>query len=282
MPDLASLHPIVVHFAIALTFGGAVLRWISLTRRLAFTSAAAATLLIAGTAASVLAVQSGDDAHGPVERVPGVADAVHDHEEWGERARNVFIAVALVEIAILVLARRNKERPAVIASSVLCLAGAFSMYEAAEHGGDLVYSYAGGVGIRSGDPADVGRLLVAAAHHQAQLDRKSGRPGDAAAIVAEVARRFPSDPAIQMMHAESQMLDAKDPEGALAVLGRITVPPDDARLRVRHGFLMADAHEAAGRPGAARATLQSLAASFPENARIRQRLGGTPSPTPVQ
>jgi hypothetical protein len=207
---------------------------------------------------------------------------VIEHEEWGERARNVFLLVAVVELAALVLARRGKERIALLTSSVLCVVGAFCMYEAAEHGGELVYSYAGGVGIRSGDPADVGRLLVAAAHHQAALDRKNGRPEDAAAVIGEVARRFPSDPAIQMMAAESRLVDGKDPEGALGVLGRVTVPPDDARLRTRHAFLAADAHEAAGRPDAARATLQSLAAAFPENPRIRQRLERVGSPAPAR
>jgi uncharacterized membrane protein len=278
MPNLASIHPIVVHFAIGLLIAGALLRWISLTGRFAWTNAAATTLLLAGALAAVVSVQSGDDAHGPVERVPGAVNAVIEHEHWGERARNVFLAVALAELAALVLARKGKARPAALASSALCVVGVFCLYEAAEHGGELVYSYAGGVGIRTGDPADVGRLLVAAAHHQAQLDRKNGRPEDAAAVVGEVARRFPNDPAIQMMAAESVLLDRKDPDGALAVLGRVAVPPDDARLRTRHGLLTVDAHEAAGRPDAARATLQSLAAAFPQNTRIRQRLERAASP----
>jgi uncharacterized membrane protein len=282
MPNLASIHPIVVHFAIGLLIAGALLRWISLTGRFAWTNAAATTLLLAGTLAAVVSVKSGDDAHGPVERVPGAVNAVIEHEQWGERARNVFLAVALAEIAALVLARKGKARPATLASAALCAIGAFCLYEAAEHGGELVYSYAGGVGIRTGDPADVGRLLVAAAHHQAQLDRKNGRPEDAAAVIGEVARRFPNDPAIQMMAAESVLLDRKDPDGALAVLGRVAVPPDDARLRTRHGLLAVDAHEAAGRPDAARAALQALAAAFPQNTRIRQRLerAGSPAPAP--
>jgi tetratricopeptide (TPR) repeat protein len=153
----------------------------------------------------------------------------------------------------------------------------FFLYEAGEHGGELVYSYAGGVGIRTGEPEDVGRLLIAAAYHQAQADRKAGRPADAAAVIAEVARRHPSDPGIQMLSAESALLDRKSPDEALALLGRITVPSDDARLRVRHAMLTADAHEAAGRPDAARATLQQILAAYPENARLKQRLEALPA-----
>jgi len=278
MPSLAGLHPIVVHFAIALLIAGAVFRWLSLTGRLSFASPAAASLLLAGTVAAVLAVKSGTAAHGPVERIPGVVDAVIAHEHWGERARNAFIVVAVAELAVLLLARRGKERMAVIASAVLCVPAVFCLYEAGEHGGELVYEYAGGPGLRTGDPADVGRLLVAGVYNQAQADRKAGRPGDAAALVSAIAPRFASDPSVQVMAAESALLDRKDPAAALDILGRTTVPQDNARLRMRHGLLMADALEAAGRPDAARATLQQLASAFPTNGRIKQRLAGSPAP----
>jgi hypothetical protein len=125
----------------------------------------------------------------------------------------------------------------------------FCLYEAGEHGGDLVYSYAGGPGLRTGNPEDVSRLLVAGVYNQAQADRKAGRPGDAAALVSAIAPRFASDPNVQVMAAESALIDRKDPASALDILGRTAVPQDNARLRVRHGMLMADALEAAGRPG---------------------------------
>jgi uncharacterized membrane protein len=278
MPSLAATHPIVVHFAIALLIAGAVFRWLSLTGRLPFASPAAASLLLVGTLAAVLAVKSGTDAHGPVERIPGIVNAVTSHEHWGERARNVFLAVALAELAILALARGGRARVAIIASAVLCVPAVFCLYEAAEHGGDLVYSYAGGPGLRTGNPEDVARLLVAGVYNQAQADRKAGRPGDAAALVSAIAPRFASDPNVQVMAAESALIDRKDPASALDILGRTAVPQDNARLRVRHGMLMADALEAAGRPDAARATLQQLASAFPENGRIKQRLAGSPAP----
>jgi uncharacterized membrane protein len=277
MPSLASLHPIVVHFAIALLIAGAVLRWVSLTNRVAFASPAASTLLLAGMVAAFVSVKSGLAAHGPVERIPGAAAAVTEHEHWGERAHNVFLAVALAELVVIVLSRRDRARIPVLASAILCVPAVFCLFEAGAHGGDLVYSYAGGVGIRSGDPADVGRLLVAAAYNQAQADRKAGRPADAAAIVAVAAARFPADAGVQLMAAESALLDKKDPAAALDILGHTAVAQDDARLRVRHGFLMADALTASGHPEAARATLQQLAAAFPENPRIKQRLQGAPA-----
>ncbi|SRR5712691_1589063 len=198
---------------------GAVPRWLSLTGRVPFASPAASSLLLVGMVAAFLGVKSGMAAHGPVERIPGVAPAVMAHEQWGDRAHSV--------------------------PAVLCL------YEAAAHGGDLVYSYAGGPGLRTGKPEDVSRLFIAGVYNQSQVDRRSGRPQDAAAEIGVAAARFPSDPSVQLMAAESALLDRKDPPAALDILGRVAVAPSETRLRLRHGMLMADALEAAGRPDAA-------------------------------
>src|SRR5947207_14925180 len=98
MPNIGAYHPVIVHFVIVLLILGVIFRWISLTGRAPFTAPAATTLLLLGALAALLAVHSGLDAHGPVERIPGVRQAVTDHEEAGEWARNVFLVVALLEI----------------------------------------------------------------------------------------------------------------------------------------------------------------------------------------
>ena len=95
--SLAALHPQIVHFVIALLFVGVLFRCVSLTGRVPFAGPAARVLLLVGTGAAVLAVQSGTAAHGPVERVPGARAAVMEHEEWGERTRNIFLVVAALK-----------------------------------------------------------------------------------------------------------------------------------------------------------------------------------------
>src|SRR5439155_1640168 len=67
MPNLASYHPQIGHFVLALLAAGVLLRWIALAGKWPWTSPAAAALLLAGTLTAVAAVQSGTDAHGPVE-----------------------------------------------------------------------------------------------------------------------------------------------------------------------------------------------------------------------
>lgn len=272
MPNIAYWHPQVVHFVVALLFVGVALRLISLAGRWSFTGPAAATLIFLGTAAAVVAVKSGTDAHGPVERIPGARSAVVEHEELGERTRNIFLVVAALEIAGLALAKRPWRRWVVAASGLIGVGGLFVLAEASEHGGELVYKYAGNVGLRYGDSTDVQKLLLAGLYQQAMQDRAAKRPEAAAQTLEQMAVRFPADAAVQLLRAESKVLDLKDGTAALAALAEINVPPDNPQLRTRYGFIRADAYVAAGLPDSARATLESLSLAFPTNQRIKQRL----------
>ena len=268
---MAELHPQVVHVTIILALVGVAFRWLSLTGRVAFAGPAATVLIIGAAVSSILSVQSGVDAHGPVERVPGARPAVVEHEEWGERARNVLLVLGALEL--LGLAMRRSPRVTLVrgAAAAVGLAAAFTVYEAGEHGGELVYSYAGGVGIRSGDPKDVERLLVAATYHQAQADRKAGHVAEAASLIALTAKRFPSDPEMQMFAAESLLVDEKNPQAALDALAAVT-PPDGNRILIgRRTTLQADAYEAAGQKDQAIAVLEKTVAAFP-NPRMQQRI----------
>ena len=272
MPDIGSFHPQIVHFVIALLITGVVFRLASLTGKLAWTGPSATALLLAGTVAAVAAVRSGDDAHEPVENTPGTREAVQEHEKWGERTRNVFLAVTALELVGLALRKKRYHRMVLAASALLGAGGLLAVYEVAEHGGDLVYAYAGGVGIRSGSPDDVGRLLLAGLYHQARLARRQGNAAEAAALFDQMARRNPDDGGIQLLAIESLIQDRGDGTAALAALARIAVPADDQRLQGRLGMLTADAYVAAGQPDSARAVLERLIAEFPNSQRFKDRL----------
>lgn len=265
-------HPQFVHFAIALLVTGVAFRAVSLMGRPAFVAPAATTLLVAGTIAAWLAVQSGTAAHGPVERVPGARAAVAEHEEWGIWTRNVFFGVVTLEAIALAFWRSPKRRLVFAASGIVGLIGLVGVYEAGEHGGALVYSYAGGVGIRSGDPADVERLLLAGLYNEAQVERKAGRLNEAAALLTMAADRHPNDPEVQLAAAESLLVDRKDARAAIEKLKSIQPPRENRALRIRHGLLTADALEAAGQREGAAAIVQSLVTEYPDVARLKQRL----------
>ena len=275
MPNIGAYHPIIVHFAIALVILGVIFRWISLTGRAPFTGPAAATLLILGAAGAFLAVHSGTDAHGPVERIPGVRQAVMDHEEAGHWARNVFLIVALLEMAALAAKKRSVQiaRVALWGSAVVGIFGLAAILKAADKGGDLVYSYAGGIGTRSGDTADVNRLYLAALYQAAQQARAQHDSARAAALFARLEREFPNDTTVRLLAIESLVSDRDDGRAALAALARFPVRADDRRLQLRIGFLKADAYVAVGKPDSARVVLQQLGNAFPDmQQRIKERL----------
>ena len=164
---------------------------------------------------------------------------------------------------------------------MLGLVGLFFVFETGEHGGQVVYSHAGGVGMRSGDPQDVERLLLAGIYQQSILDRSAGRPEDAARLVEMAAARWPGDLEVQLLLAQSQLEDRQDAALSTATLSRLQIPKDARPLRLRHGVLLVDALSASGQSDAALAALQSLKAQFPESGLVRERLRRLESRSPA-
>ncbi len=191
-----------------------------------------------------------------VALVAGVVVAMAVGPDSGLKQKVLLVIFA--ELAALGLKRWQREKLAYFASAGLGAAGLVCLLETGEHGGRLVYAHAGGVGIREGKPEDVGRLLLAGLYFQAQVDRKAGRPEDAAVLIELATKRFGSDTEVQLLAAEA--------------LGRISVPPDKRRLRSRHALLTADALAASGQKDGARAALQQLLAEYPDDPRLRKKL----------
>jgi len=272
LPDIGVFHPQVVHFVIALLITGVVFRLVSLTGKLTFTGPAAAVLLLTGTLAAVVAVQSGTEAHETVERIPGIRQAVNEHEEWGEGTRNLFLGIAALEIVAFVVRRKAWHRYLLIGSAVAGVVGLWFVYQTGKHGGHIVYEYAGGVGTHSGDPADIDHLLLAGLFEKATLDRREGRAADAAVLFDELDRRYGDDPMVRFLAIQSQLVDRHDTTAALTALGQFPVPPDNRLIAYRVGSLRADIFEARDLPDSARAVLQALLERFPDNRRLQDRL----------
>ena len=272
MPNLGYYHPLIVHFVIAGAGLGIFFRWLSLTGKLTWTNGAATALIVIGAVAAWFAVMSGDDAHGVAQRIPGAARAVQLHEGAGHDARNVLLLIAAIELVALVPALAKWRKQILIVSAIVGVGGAYEIYKVGDLGGDVVYAYAGGVGIRSGDSTDVNRLVVAAMYDRAQLDRTQKNAAGAAAAFAALAAQFPGDQSIQLLVVESLLQDKKDYAGALAALSRIPVPPDSDRTRLRYELDRADAFIGTGQKDSARTILAALASKYPTAKSIQSRL----------
>jgi len=272
MPDIGPFHPIIVHFVIGFLVAGVLFRVVSLSGKLKFTGPAATVLILSGAAAAILAAEAGDQAHERAEAIPGVHEAVSEHEEWGERTRNLFLLVGALELAALALRGSDHRRKLLAVSAVAGVVGLAFLFETGEHGGDLVYSYAGGVGTRSGNDADVGRLLVAGLYGEAAVQRRAGRPEEAAHLVDELVRQRPDDPEIRLLKIRSLIEDEHDGRAALDAIARLPAAPGDRGIEYRRGIATADAYEALGLQDSVRAVLRKMETRFQKDRRIQKRL----------
>lgn len=150
IPPYEGLHPIVVHFPIALlsiapVFVLLAAVWKSQTRSML---AASLVLCVLGTAFAFLALSTGEATEQFAEAISAAKATLHEHEELAEMARNLFIGITiLLGVATLIVWRvHDRLKPAGrwIGTAVLLAAFAFpliTLANAAHEGGKLVHLY---------------------------------------------------------------------------------------------------------------------------------------------
>ncbi len=105
-PPWEGMHPLVVHFPIALLLFAAVfvILAIIVPKRGWWFSVSALILLIGGTAGAFVAVSTGEAARDVVEEGEDeMFDVLQQHEDVVEQARNVFVALTIVYAGIVFL-----------------------------------------------------------------------------------------------------------------------------------------------------------------------------------
>lgn len=150
LPSWDALHPLVVHFPIALLLVAPVFVLVGLFRRAPAKGplVAALVLMALGTAAIYVAVPTGEAAGRLAERTPQISKALETHEELAETAR-VFFTILTVIFGVIVfvprLVKRELGRVAAVtlnaAFLVLYGAGGLVLVNTAHQGGTLVHAY---------------------------------------------------------------------------------------------------------------------------------------------
>ncbi len=150
LPDWApNLHPLVVHFPIALLFlavGFDLVTW--LLRRPMALVRVTAVLYALGALSALVAFLTGRAAADSLDLPTAVIPAVTTHADWAERTVWFFGIFALIRLA-LAWWRRPLARAAWLQGLLLLLGagGLWLLYETGEHGAELVYAH--GLGVAS-------------------------------------------------------------------------------------------------------------------------------------
>lgn len=150
IPSWDGLHPLIVHFPIALLLVAPVLIVAALVlgRRGRGLSVAALILMILGTASTFISVSTGEAAGKLADRSPEINAVIEHHEQLAERTRLVFSLLTVVFAGIVIAPRiigREASRPAAVIVTALFLvmyaAGSAVLVNTAHNGGRLVHEF---------------------------------------------------------------------------------------------------------------------------------------------
>lgn len=150
IPSWDGLHPIIVHFPIALLLIAPVLIVLGLIFKKSGKAfmVSAFVLMLVGTIAAFVAVATGEAAGELAERMPNVEAVLENHEELAEMTRNIFTALTAVFGAILFVPmffKKELDRKIMIPVGLAFLlfygAGTVVLMNAAHEGGRLVHEF---------------------------------------------------------------------------------------------------------------------------------------------
>jgi len=143
MFDTSHLHPMIVHFPIALLMVGFLSEIIGLTLKKEFFTKAAFYLLILGTLGVVAAYITGDIAGDGVSETGQLKNALETHEHAAQFTLWLMVGAAIARIALVWL--KKLDGILKYAAFVLFFAGVLSVARTGYYGGELVYKHAAGV-----------------------------------------------------------------------------------------------------------------------------------------
>jgi uncharacterized membrane protein len=143
MFDTTNLHPMIVHFPIALLIVGFLSDIIGLASNKEFFHKAAFYLLVLGTAGVIAAYLSGNSAGESVNEAGALKIALDIHENAALITLWIIVTTALIRIVLVMLKRfRGVYKWATV---VIFAAGIVSVANTGHYGGQLVYKHAAGV-----------------------------------------------------------------------------------------------------------------------------------------
>lgn len=124
IPAWDAVHPLVVHFPIALFFVAPLLLLVGLVLRREGRGfyVGALLLMMIGMIATWVAIETGEEAAELADRTPAVASAIERHEELAETTQVAFTTLTILFAAMLVVPVALKKPVKRTVSTVACVA----------------------------------------------------------------------------------------------------------------------------------------------------------------
>lgn len=150
LPSWDGLHPLIVHFPIALLLVAPILVVLGLVFPKYWNgfALAAFTLMALGTIGAFVAVSTGEAGAGLVERTEAISQVLEQHEDLAETTRTVFAILTVIFGAIVItpMILKSTLKPAMrvglnVAFLALYAVGAVLLANTAHEGGRLVHEY---------------------------------------------------------------------------------------------------------------------------------------------
>jgi len=151
IPSWDALHPLIIHFPIALLLVAPLFIVVGAALTPAKGRAyliAAMVLLLVGTASIFVAVETGEAAGKLAERSPGMEQVLENHESLAERTQAVFSVLSVIFVALLAAPWLLKRADTRLTTTILPLAflvlysvGALLLGNTAHNGGRLVHEF---------------------------------------------------------------------------------------------------------------------------------------------
>lgn len=146
VPEWApNVHPIVVHFPIALLIVAVLVDFLAIVRhRYEWLLLAATGLYVLGAVTAWMAFFSGREAADGV-LLPAAANPVlTEHADWAQWTASLYGVLALVRL-IVIWQGWMRQKAVHLILFLIAAGGLFMLYETGDHGAQLVYQY--GVGV---------------------------------------------------------------------------------------------------------------------------------------
>lgn len=228
MEWLGELHPFTAHFSVGLVPAGLLVLLVYYFKQHDWLLYTALVLFALGTVSAFVSYASGDIAHEASENIPGVYNAMKDHEDWANYSRwSMLLLTVLTWIYLqykdtILAFNRDFSYWAVVLFGTWTL---IAMISTGLKGGNLVYDYMVAGSARGHSAQSVDRQEIALYYSKIQFlkEKNNGLPDNAglAALYREIQEKLPQIADFKIMHADFLSQEMNKPQEALDVLSTI-------------------------------------------------------------